>query len=107
LRPARSGLQSKECGIGKVHVAKSENSLRSSGLPRKATGPELGPSGRILSWPEEAVIWNNSRVDFDALQRRMVTAKAELPTLPHHLPATFAAFDVPECWMKSPPRKAF
>ncbi|YCH06359.1 ATP-dependent DNA ligase [Arthrobacter sp. alpha11c] len=42
----------------------------------------------------EAVIWNNNRLDFDALQRRMVTSKAELPALARQLPATFAAFDV-------------
>ncbi|MFJ5958002.1 hypothetical protein ACIQC5_18855 [Paenarthrobacter sp. NPDC092416] len=41
-----------------------------------------------------AVISDNSRLDLDALQRRMVTAKAALPVLAHQLPATFAAFDV-------------
>lgn len=50
------------------------------------------PEGCIVDG--EAVIWNNNRLDFDALQRRMVTAKAMLPALARELPASFAAFDV-------------
>ena len=42
----------------------------------------------------EAVIWNRDRLDFEALQRRMVTSRAALPALVHELPAAFVAFDV-------------
>lgn len=42
----------------------------------------------------EAVIWNRDRLDFEALQRRMVSSRAALPALIHKLPAAFAAFDV-------------
>jgi ATP-dependent DNA ligase len=50
------------------------------------------PPGCVIDG--EAVIWNGNRLDFDALQRRMVTSKAALPALVHELPAAFAAFDV-------------
>lgn len=42
----------------------------------------------------EAVIWNADRLDFEALQRRMVSSRAALPALVHELPAAYAAFDV-------------
>lgn len=42
----------------------------------------------------EAVIWNRDRLDFEALQQRMVTSKATLPALVAELPASFVAFDV-------------
>jgi hypothetical protein len=42
----------------------------------------------------EAVIWNGDRLDFEALQRRMVSSRAVLPGLVHALPAAYAAFDV-------------
>ncbi|WP_431230734.1 hypothetical protein [Paenarthrobacter nicotinovorans] len=50
------------------------------------------PPGVVLDG--EAVIWNGDRLDFEALQRRMVTSKAALPALVQELPASFAAFDV-------------
>lgn len=50
------------------------------------------PPGVVLDG--EAVIWNGDRLDFEALQRRMVTSRAALPALAHELPASFAAFDV-------------
>lgn len=50
------------------------------------------PPGVVLDG--EAVIWNGDTLDFDALQRRMVTSKAALPALVRKLPAAFAAFDV-------------
>lgn len=50
------------------------------------------PPGVVLDG--EAVIWNGDRLDFDALQRRMVTSRAALPALVRKLPAAFAAFDV-------------
>lgn len=50
------------------------------------------PEGCIVDG--EVVIWNDNRLDFDALQRRMVTAKAALPALARELPSSFAAFDV-------------
>jgi ATP-dependent DNA ligase len=42
----------------------------------------------------EAVIWNRDRLDFEALQRRMVTSRAALPALVKEFPAAYAAFDV-------------
>ena len=50
------------------------------------------PPGVVLDG--EAVIWNGNRLDFEALQRRMVSSRAALPALVHELPASFAAFDV-------------
>jgi ATP-dependent DNA ligase len=50
------------------------------------------PPGMVLDG--EAVIWNGDRLDFEALQRRMVTSRAALPALVRELPAAFAAFDV-------------
>lgn len=50
------------------------------------------PPGVVLDG--EAVIWNGDRLDFEALQRRMVTSRAALPALVKKLPAAFAAFDV-------------
>ncbi|WP_309138348.1 ATP-dependent DNA ligase [Paenarthrobacter sp. CM16] len=50
------------------------------------------PPGCVIDG--EAVIWNGDRLDFDALQRRMVTSRAAMLALVHELPASFAAFDV-------------
>ncbi|WP_255527692.1 ATP-dependent DNA ligase [Paenarthrobacter sp. YJN-5] len=50
------------------------------------------PPGVVLDG--EAVIWNGNRLDFEALQRRMISSRADLPALVHHLPASFVAFDV-------------
>ena len=50
------------------------------------------PPGVVLDG--EAVIWNRGRLDFDALQRRMVTSRAALPAVASELPASFVAFDV-------------
>jgi ATP-dependent DNA ligase len=50
------------------------------------------PPGVVLDG--EAVIWNRDRLDFEALQRRMVTSRAALPALVKEFPAAFAAFDV-------------
>ncbi|KIA73408.1 ATP-dependent DNA ligase [Arthrobacter sp. MWB30] len=50
------------------------------------------PPGIVLDG--EAVIWNKEHLDFEALQRRMVSSKTALPDLVHELPASFAAFDV-------------
>ncbi|MDP9696158.1 UNVERIFIED_ORG: ATP-dependent DNA ligase [Arthrobacter globiformis] len=50
------------------------------------------PPGVVLDG--EAVIWNRDRLDFEALQQRMVTSRAAPPALVKELPASFAAFDV-------------
>ncbi|WP_353748064.1 MULTISPECIES: ATP-dependent DNA ligase [unclassified Paenarthrobacter] len=50
------------------------------------------PPGVVLDG--EAVIWNGDRLDFEALQRRMVSSRAALPAMVRDLPASFAAFDV-------------
>ncbi|MFE4079217.1 hypothetical protein [Paenarthrobacter sp. YIM B13468] len=50
------------------------------------------PPGVVLDG--EALIWHGDRQDFEALQRRLVTSRADLPALVGELPASFAAFDV-------------
>lgn len=50
------------------------------------------PPGYVLDG--EAVIWTADRLDFDALQRRLVASKAGLSALVRERPASFAAFDV-------------
>lgn len=57
-----------------------------------AAAAEQIPPGCIVDG--EAVIWSGGRLDFNALQRRMVTSKAALPSLVLELPASFVAFDV-------------
>ncbi|MFJ5976753.1 ATP-dependent DNA ligase [Pseudarthrobacter oxydans] len=42
----------------------------------------------------EAVAWAGDRLDFDALQRRLVASKAGLPALVREQPASFVAFDL-------------
>lgn len=39
-------------------------------------------------------LWAGDRLDFDALQRRLVAAKASLPALVRERPASFVAFDL-------------
>ncbi|MBT2565089.1 ATP-dependent DNA ligase [Arthrobacter sp. ISL-85] len=50
------------------------------------------PPGVVLDG--EAIIWNKNRLDFEALQQRMVTSRAALPAVVKKLPASFVAFDV-------------
>ncbi|WP_256371455.1 hypothetical protein [Pseudarthrobacter sp. NIBRBAC000502771] len=50
------------------------------------------PPGCVLDG--EALIWTADRLDFDALQRRLVTSKAALPALVRERPASFVAFDL-------------
>lgn len=50
------------------------------------------PPGCVLDG--EAVVWAGDELDFDALQRRLVTSKATLPGLIQERPASFAAFDM-------------
>lgn len=42
----------------------------------------------------EAVLWSGGRLDFEALQQRMSTARGALPGLVRERPASFVAFDV-------------
>lgn len=42
----------------------------------------------------EAVIWAGDRLDFDALQGRLVASKRALPALGQERPASFVAFDL-------------
>lgn len=50
------------------------------------------PPGCVLDG--EAVVWSGDRLDFDALQRRLVASKAGLPALVRDRPASFVAFDL-------------
>lgn len=50
------------------------------------------PPGCVLDG--EAVVWTDDKLDFDALQRRLVTSKNALPALIQERPASFAAFDL-------------
>lgn len=56
-----------------------------------AAGAQI-PPGFVLDG--EAVIWSDGRLDFDALQQRMTTSKANLPAIVQAIPASFAAFDL-------------
>lgn len=53
---------------------------------------EQVPPGCILDG--EAVVWSGDRLDFDALQRRLVASKAGLPAMVRERPASFVAFDL-------------
>jgi ATP-dependent DNA ligase len=53
---------------------------------------EQVPPGCVLDG--EAVVWSGDRLDFDALQRRLVASKASLPALVREQPASFVAFDL-------------
>lgn len=53
---------------------------------------EQVPPGCVLDG--EAVIWSGDRLDFDALQRRLVASKAGLPAMVREQPASFVAFDL-------------
>jgi ATP-dependent DNA ligase len=50
------------------------------------------PPGCVLDG--EAVVWSGDRLDFDALQRRLVASKAGLPAMVREQPASFVAFDL-------------
>lgn len=50
------------------------------------------PPGSVVDG--ELVVWSDDRLDFDALQLRMVTARAALPALVRERPASFVGFDV-------------
>ena len=50
------------------------------------------PPGCVLDG--EAVVWAGERLDFDALQKRLVTAVKALPALARKRPASFVAFDL-------------
>lgn len=50
------------------------------------------PPGCVLDG--EAVVWSGARLDFDALQRRLVTSRAGLAALVREQPASFVAFDL-------------
>ena len=56
-----------------------------------AARDQLAP-GTVLDG--EAVIWNGDRLDFDLLQRRLVSARSGLASLAAAHPATFMVFDV-------------
>ncbi|TJY66298.1 ATP-dependent DNA ligase [Arthrobacter sp. CAU 1506] len=53
---------------------------------------ELLPPGCLLDG--EVVIWSEDRLDFTALQQRLVTSAKALPTLVRKVPAHFVAFDL-------------
>ncbi|MFP5367011.1 MAG: ATP-dependent DNA ligase [Actinomycetes bacterium] len=53
---------------------------------------EQVPPGCVLDG--EAVVWSGDRLDFDALQRRLVASKAGLPALIREQPASFVVFDL-------------
>ena len=50
------------------------------------------PPGFIIDG--EAVIWTDSRLDFEALQKRLTSSKKNLPALVDERPASFVAFDL-------------
>jgi ATP-dependent DNA ligase len=56
-----------------------------------AAGEQI-PTGCVVDG--ELVVWSGDQLDFDALQLRLVTARAALPALVRERPASFVAFDV-------------
>lgn len=56
-----------------------------------AAGEQI-PTGCVVDG--ELVVWSGDRLDFDALQVRLVTARAALPALVRERPASFVVFDV-------------
>lgn len=56
-----------------------------------AAGGQI-PPGCVVDG--ELVVWSGDRLDFDALQLRLVAARAALPALVRERPAAFVAFDV-------------
>lgn len=78
---------------GKVTLWSRQGKELTRILPDAAAAlAEQVPPGVVLDG--ETVIWNRDRLDFDALQQRMVTSRAALPALTNELPASFVAFDV-------------
>jgi ATP-dependent DNA ligase len=57
-----------------------------------ASAGEQIPPGCVVDG--ELVVWNGDRLDFDALQLRLVTARTALPALVHKSPASLIAFDL-------------
>jgi ATP-dependent DNA ligase len=56
-----------------------------------AAGAQI-PEGFTLDG--EALCWVNDRLDFEHLQRRLITAASALPRLAREYPASYAAFDI-------------
>lgn len=50
------------------------------------------PPGFIVDG--EAVIWTDDRLNFEALQKRLLTSKKNLPAVVGERPASFVAFDL-------------
>lgn len=80
-------------GTGRVSLMSRQNKDLSRYFPDlvAAAAEQITP-GCVVDG--EAVIWSGGRLDFDALQRRLVTSRAALPSLVRELPASFVAFDV-------------
>ncbi|WP_235480319.1 ATP-dependent DNA ligase [Leifsonia sp. Leaf264] len=57
-----------------------------------AAASKMIPDGCVVDG--ETVIWAGSRLDFDAMQRRMGRGAKSAAKLAHELPASFAAFDL-------------
>ncbi|WP_284750841.1 ATP-dependent DNA ligase [Arthrobacter sp. efr-133-R2A-120] len=53
---------------------------------------QQAPPGCVIDG--EAVVWSKGRLDFEALQRRLVTSKANLAKMVRELPASYVAFDL-------------
>lgn len=53
---------------------------------------QQAPPGCVIDG--EAVVWSKGRLDFEALQRRLVTSKAGLAGMVRELPASYVAFDL-------------
>ncbi|WP_284762046.1 ATP-dependent DNA ligase [Arthrobacter sp. efr-133-R2A-63] len=53
---------------------------------------QQAPPGCVIDG--EAVVWSKGRLDFEALQRRLVTSKAGLAGMVQELPASYVAFDL-------------
>ncbi|MHA7170092.1 ATP-dependent DNA ligase [Arthrobacter bambusae] len=86
----------RECaliGAGEVSLVSRQGKDLSRYFPEliSALGQQV-PPGCVLDG--EAVVWSKGRLDFEALQRRLVASKSGLVRMVRELPASYVAFDL-------------
>lgn len=86
----------RECaliGAGEVSLVSRQGKDLSRYFPEliSALGQQV-PPGCVIDG--EAVLWSKGRLDFEALQRRLVTSRAALTKRARELPASYVAFDL-------------
>ena len=79
-------------GVGGVSLWSRQGKELSRYFPELLSSGGQVPPGCVLDG--EAVMWSGDRLDFDALQRRLVASRAGLAALVREQPASFVAFDL-------------